>query len=220
MDGLCYFQSKRVLVVGMGNTGAEIALDLAEHGIETYLSVRSEVNIVPRDILGRPTQLSARMLDKLPFGIGKMLGSLSAKLAIGDLTPYGLTRSQMHPIDQLKTLGKTPVIDLGTVAQIKKGNIQVVGDLRAFNNHGVVTEDGRELAVEAVILATGYKAGLSSFIDNTDDLLDDHGLPKSWKGEGAYTGLYFVGFDNYKLGGILGTIYSDSEKIVRDIVKE
>ena len=50
------FAGERVLVVGMGNTGAEIALDLAEHGVAVALSVRSPVNIVQRDVLGRPTQ--------------------------------------------------------------------------------------------------------------------------------------------------------------------
>src|SRR5206468_1821441 len=53
------FSGQRVLVIGMGNTGAEIALDLAEHRVAVALSVRSPLNIVYRDVLGRPTQLTS-----------------------------------------------------------------------------------------------------------------------------------------------------------------
>jgi len=52
------FVDQRVLVVGAGNTGAEIALDLAEHGARPTMALRSQVNILPRDFLGMPTQLT------------------------------------------------------------------------------------------------------------------------------------------------------------------
>ena len=60
------YQGKKVLVVGLGNTGAEIALDMVENGVEPIISVRSPTNIVPRDFAGKPTQLTAIQLAKLP----------------------------------------------------------------------------------------------------------------------------------------------------------
>ncbi|HZW73120.1 MAG TPA: NAD(P)/FAD-dependent oxidoreductase, partial [Caldimonas sp.] len=69
------FAGKRVLVVGMGNTGAEIALDLAEQGVATTLSVRSPVNVVLRDVLGRPTQKTSIVLGSLPRRLGDALAS-------------------------------------------------------------------------------------------------------------------------------------------------
>jgi cation diffusion facilitator CzcD-associated flavoprotein CzcO len=54
------YRGSRVLVIGMGNTGAEIALDLSEAGIPVWLSVRGEVNIVPRDLNGRPVQVTTK----------------------------------------------------------------------------------------------------------------------------------------------------------------
>ena len=72
---------------------------------------------------------------------------------------------------------------------------------------------------DAVILATGYRAQLHDFLGNVDGLLDKYNLPKSPIGEGQYQGLYFVGFDNYKLGGLLGTIFNDSKMIVDAIIK-
>jgi cation diffusion facilitator CzcD-associated flavoprotein CzcO len=201
----------------MGNTGAEVALDLAESQVQNYLSVRSPVNIVPRDVLGRPAQLTAKMLDKLPFRIGKMISRFSTRLIIGDLTKYGLQQSTKDPVDQLKQTGQTPVIDLGTVAKIKDGSIKIVPDIDHFVINGVVLKNGDFLEIDAVILATGYQSGIGQLLEDTHDLLDQYGLPKNCIGSGQFEGLYFLGFDNYKLGGILGTIYADSEKIAEVI---
>ncbi|NND31844.1 MAG: NAD(P)/FAD-dependent oxidoreductase [Saprospiraceae bacterium] len=213
------FVGKRVLVIGMGNTGAEIALDLAEQEIENYLSVRSPVNIVPRDVFGKPAQLTAKMLEKLPFNLGKIISKVSTRLIIGDLTKFGLQHSRMHPVDQLKQTGQTPVIDLGTVDQIKKGKIKVMDEIDHFNPDGVSFKSGRQVQVDAVIFATGYRTGIENILENTEGLFDKHGLPKDCIGTGDYRDLYFLGFDNYKLGGLLGTIYIDSEKIAQVLSK-
>ncbi|MEL6590066.1 MAG: NAD(P)/FAD-dependent oxidoreductase, partial [Bacteroidota bacterium] len=126
------FKGKETLVIGMGNTGAEIALDLAEAGVKTYLSVRSPITIVPRDVMGNPVQLTARKLDKLPFGLGDWIGTQVRKFVIGNLQPYGVPLSKVHPAQQLRETGKTPVIDLGTVGQIKAGNIQMRHNIDHF----------------------------------------------------------------------------------------
>lgn len=70
------FIGQRVLVVGMGNTGAEIALDLAEQGAHATLSVRAPLNIVRRDVLGRPTHLTALALSHLPTRMADAIASL------------------------------------------------------------------------------------------------------------------------------------------------
>ncbi len=212
------YNGQKVLVVGMGNTGAEIALDLAEHDIEVYLSVRGPVNIVPRDINGRPTQLTARILAKLPFGLGDWLGTAIRKIVIGDLQKYGLESSAVPPAVQLRETGKTPVIDLGTVALIKKRKIKVIGAIQSFYDDGVVLTNGTRMPFDEVVLATGYTPDIEQFFEDPEDLLDQHGAPKAPIGIGRFKGLYFIGFDNYKLGGILGTIFKDSEKVVDTIL--
>ena len=119
------FAGERVLVVGMGNTGAEIALDLAEHGVAVALSVRSPINIVHRDVLGRPTQQTSIMLARLPPAIGDALARLLCDVTVGDIGRYGLPRSRVSPLRQLREQGRTPVIDVGTLARIKSGEIAV-----------------------------------------------------------------------------------------------
>lgn len=211
------FHDQKVLVVGMGNTGAEIALDLSEHDVETYLSVRSPVNIVPRDTFAGPTQLTALRLSKLPIGLGDRLGNLLRTLMVGNLSKYGIQTPKLAPAAQLRTFGKTPVIDIGTVAQIKAGKIKVLPGIQRFEKDGVIFSNGKKHPFDTVILATGYHAKLQDFLEPTEDLLDAQGFPKVVIGNGKLEGLYFLGFDNYVAGGILGVIYRDSEKIANSI---
>ncbi|MDH3712142.1 MAG: NAD(P)/FAD-dependent oxidoreductase, partial [Cyclobacteriaceae bacterium] len=173
------FHNQRVLVVGMANTGAEIALDLAEQNITILLSVRGPVSIVPRDLNGRPTQVTARLLEKIPFGWGDQLGNLIRLIYIGSLEKYGLTASRIPPAIQLKKTGKTPVIDIGTVQKIKEGKIKVIPDIKTFTKDGVEDTEGRLHKINSVILATGYKAQLDNFLFDTTDLLDQYDVPKS-----------------------------------------
>jgi len=87
------FRGRRVLVVGMGNTGAEIALDLAEQGATAALSVRSPLNVVYRDVLGRPTQLTSMALARLPERWGDAIARWLCTVTVGDIGRYGLQRS-------------------------------------------------------------------------------------------------------------------------------
>jgi len=208
------FSGEKVLVVGMGNTGAEIALDLSEAGVDTTISVRGPVNIVPRDVLGRPTQLTARMLARLPKGLADRLGSLLRRLTVGDLTDYGIATPQIAPLAQLREKGKTPVIDVGTVEAIKKGGIAVRPAVAHVEADRVVFSDGREGRYDSVIFATGYRPMLKELLPDGRDLLDEGGLPRHVSGGGPSRGLFFVGFDNHRPGGVLGTVVEESTEVV------
>lgn len=213
------FLNSRTLVVGMGNTGAEVALDLVDAGVETYLSVRSAVTIVPRDVFGTPSQITGQRLEKLPFGIGNNLGMLVSKLFVGNLKKYGLRTTNMPPVQLLKETGRTPVMDLGTVKAIKQGRIKIVKAIDSFDGKRIHFASGTALDFDNVILCTGYKAQLADFISEIAPTLDKHQLPSSAIGSEGLSGIYFVGFDNYQLGGILGAIYRDSEVVSSAIKK-
>ena len=208
------FAGQRVLVVGMGNTGAEIALDLSEAGVDSTISVRGPINIVPRDVLGRPTQLTARMLARLPTGLADRLGSLLRKMTVGDLTPYGIATPEIAPLAQLRVRGKTPVIDVGTVSLIKKGLIAVRPGIDHIETDMVVFTDGRKERYDTVIFATGYRPVLEEILNAGTDVLDEKGLPRQVIGEGPSRGLFFVGFDNHRPGGVLGTVFEESKTVV------
>lgn len=212
------FANQRVLVVGMGNTGAEIALDLVEHGVRAALSVRSPVNIVYRDVLGRPTQLSSIMLSRLPPALGDAAATLLRNLSVGDLGRYGLHTAPMSPLRQLRDDGKTPVIDVGTVARIKKGDIQVYPGIQTLLHGGVRFTDGAEHPFDAVLLATGFEAALNELFPATPLALDARGMPTEVVGQGHLAGVYFVGFDVRQPGGLLRAIAAQAQLVADHIV--
>ena len=74
------FKNQRVLVVGLGNTGGELALDLLEHGSQVALSVRGPVHVVPRDFLRQPLQVTSIRTSFLPRSVRDVLAGLSRSL--------------------------------------------------------------------------------------------------------------------------------------------
>jgi cation diffusion facilitator CzcD-associated flavoprotein CzcO len=211
------FAGQRVLVVGLGNTGAEIALDLAGQGVPVSVSVRSPVNLVHRDILGRPTQLTAILISRLPAWLGDALAKLLRDVTVGDLRPYGLQTSPVSPLRQLREEGRTPVIDVGTLALIKSGAIRVRPGIEAFTADGVRFTDGTGDAFDAVILATGYQPDVASLFPGTGVPLGVKDLPAQVVGTGALDGVFFVGFDVQQGGGMLRSIAMQATEVAEAI---
>lgn len=214
------FAGQRVLVVGMGNTGAEIALDLAEAGVSVALSVRSPVNIVRRDVWGRPTQLSSIALARLPEPLGDALAMLLRRLTVGSLARWGLRTAHVSPLHQLRHEGKTPVVDVGTLARIKTGQIPVYPGIGTLVRGGVRFNDGRTRAFDTILLATGYRPLLQRLFPEQALPLDARGLPTVLHGEGELDGLHFVGYDIRQPGGLLRTIAAQAERVADRIAAE
>lgn len=213
------FAGQRVLVVGMGNTGAEIALDLAESGVRTTLSVRSPVNIVHRDVLGRPSQLTAIALSRLPTRLADAIARTVRDLTVGDLSRHGLRTSPMSPLRQLREEGKTPVIDVGTLARIRSGEIRVRPGIDRFADRGVTFADGTAGDFDSVVLATGYRSGIERLFPAGGLRLDRRGLPLEMVGTDALAGVYFVGFDVRQPGGLLRTIAIQATAVAETICR-
>ena len=206
---------RRALVVGMGNSGAEIALDLCEHGFETAISVRGPVNIVRRDTLGRPVQVTSMLLSKLPNWISDPVGRVLGRITVGNLSAYGIQQAPMAPAQQLRTLGKTPMIDVGTIDKIKAGQIRVFGGIRAFRGPVVEFTDGKTFQPDVVVLGTGYRPALDALVEGVNTFLDVRGNPKGlWSDE--LPGLFFLGFNPYS-SGILHGIHEDSGAILKQL---
>ncbi|HEX2251987.1 MAG TPA: NAD(P)/FAD-dependent oxidoreductase [Thermoanaerobaculia bacterium] len=213
------FRGRRVLVVGMGNTGAEIALDLAEHDARPVISVRGPVNIVPRDVLGRPTQRTALLLARLPPRLGDALGVVLRRLTVGDLSRWGIATPALPPAAQLREEARTPVIDVGTLARIRDGSIRVRPAIDRFLSDGVRFADGSEEPFDHVILATGYRPAIEQIVAGGEVLLDERGNPAVTSATGAHAGLHLVGFDAYTVGGLLGTIRRDALRVAQCIAE-
>lgn len=204
---------KSVLVVGMGNSGAEIALDLSLHNKETDISVRGPVNIVPRDFLGNPTQKTAKKLAILPTFIGDRIGRLVQNISMGNLKKYGLEQAKLFPAQQLREYGKTPVIDLGTIPQIKKGRIKVQPGILKLSAKEVHFKNGTQKIYDHIILATGYRSKVESFAPFVKDHLNKQGHPNKLilKSQGKNQAC-FVGFNAYA-SGLLESIHEQAIEV-------
>jgi hypothetical protein len=209
-----------VLVVGMGNTGAEIALDLCEAGVEVALSVRSAVNIVHRDVLGRPTQRTSILLGRLPPRLGHALATLLRNLTVGDLSRWGLRTPSTSPLAQLREEGRTPVIDVGTLARIRAGDILVHPGIDRLLGDSVRFTNGMQADFDSIVLATGYEAVLQDLVPDVPLGLDARGLPREAIGQGARAGLHFTGFDLQQPGGLLRTIGQQAQVVAQVVARK
>jgi cation diffusion facilitator CzcD-associated flavoprotein CzcO len=185
------FQNQRVLVIAAGNSGMEIAVDLAEQGAAWVgISQRSVPPVVPRDFLGTPAQVFAILMHAFPPGISDRVGSVFSRLAFGDLKRYGLPEPGWRPFSSRRT----PVIDAGFVAALKAGKVHLRPGVSSVIPGGVIYPDQREETFDALIFATGFRAGLEDLLE-PDGLLDAHGNPRFASGSPTdCPGLYFMGF--------------------------
>jgi cation diffusion facilitator CzcD-associated flavoprotein CzcO len=187
------FHNQRVLVVGFGNSGAEIAIDLYEHGARPSIAVRSSVNVVPREVLGVPITRIALAARVLPRRIVDAASALATRFVLGDLARAGIPLRPDSALAGIEQRRRIPVIDVGTVGLIRCGAIRLRVALERFDGRQCVFADGSREAYDAVILATGYAAGLTTMFADDSAILDDFGHPRS-HGAAAAPGLYFCGF--------------------------
>ncbi|KAK4774401.1 hypothetical protein SAY86_009336 [Trapa natans] len=210
------FRGKRVLVVGCGNSGMEVSLDLCNHNAQTSIVVRDSLHILPQEMLGTSTfGLCMCLLKWFPAHIVDRLLLLVSYFMIGDTAKYGLHRPKLGPLQLKNKAGKTPVLDVGTLSQIKSGKIEVCPGVKRIRCNSVEFVDGKVDTFDAIILATGYRSNVPLWLKETNMFSIKDGLPKkpfphTWRGK---DGLYSVGFTKR---GLLGASM-EALKIAEDI---
>ncbi|KAJ6719318.1 FLAVIN-BINDING MONOOXYGENASE-LIKE PROTEIN [Salix purpurea] len=175
---------------GLQDFGMEVSLDLCNHNASPSMVVRSSVHVLPREVLGRSTfELAATMMKRLPLWM----------------------------VDKLKdTQGKTPVLDIGALEKIRSGKIKVVPGIKRFSSGKVELVNSEILEIDSVILATGYRSNVPSWLKEneffTEDGIPKNPFPNGWKGN---AGLYAVGFTRRGLSGAS----LDAMSVALDIAK-
>ncbi len=187
------FKGARALVVGFGNSGAEIALDLAEHGVDVTLSQRSPVRVLPRDLFGVPILEFALAQRFLPPRVADFLNAPILGLTVGSLEKLGFKTARKGAMQMIAENGRTPVLDIGALKYIRSGAIKVRGAIRAFTRDGVAFAQGGEERFDAVVMATGFKPDLRALLPDARGVLDSGGRPIVSDRATAEPGLYFIG---------------------------
>ncbi|EAY83286.1 hypothetical protein OsI_38494 [Oryza sativa Indica Group] len=212
------FAGKKVLVVGCGNSGMEVSLDLCNNGAATSMVVRDKIHVLPREILGISTfGLSVFLLKWFPIKWVDALLLIFSRLILGNIEKYGLRRPKIGPLQIKCSTGKTPVLDIGALKKIKNGEIKVVPAIHCFTEDGVEFVNGCREDFDAVIFATGYKSNVPSWLKEEEFFSESDGFPRkafphSWRGK---NGLYATGFTKR---GLQGTSY-DAAMIAADIAR-
>lgn len=210
------YQGKDVLVVGAGNSGAEIAKILAAGGAaRVRLAVRTPPHVVPLQVLGVPSLFAGVLVRHIPTRIADAALGTTARLAIGDLSGHGLRRPPAGIYTQYQRTLVTPILDTGVVAAIKQGRVEIVGAVESLTGTGVVLAGGEVITPDAVIAATGYRRGLESLVGHLGVVRTD-GMPTALGGREApgTPGLHFVGY-THPFSGAIREMGIDARRLAR-----
>jgi indole-3-pyruvate monooxygenase len=188
------FRGQKVLVVGFGNSGGEIAIDLWEHAAQPSIVVRSSVNVIPRELFWIPFLFIAIPQSKLSPRLADIINAPILRLLVGDLSSYGLHKAPYGPMTQARSHARIPLIDVGTMKLIKEGHLAVRPGIQEFTLDGVKFEDGKQDSFDAVILATGFRPCVNSFLKVDSTSVDQEGTPLQSGHMAAIPGLYFCGY--------------------------
>jgi putative flavoprotein involved in K+ transport len=198
------YKGKKVLVVGTGNTGAEVATDLFEQGAaEVWWSYRTPPVILPRALVGIATQtfgimlrpLSPKIVDPIMAGVGK--------LWIGNLKKYGLPKATRGGYTAVLEDHVLPILDVGLVGAIKAGKVKPVPTIASLAGKVVTLSDGQTFEPDAVIACTGYRTALAAMLGHLD-VLDKDGIPtvSGTKQHANAPGMFFLGYTNALSGNL------------------
>ncbi len=206
------FAHKRVLVVGIGNSGAEIAVELAGAEARVAVSVRSGANVVPRSVAGIPTQYLGWGISWLPRGAQQRLTRLFG--LVGAIVRGG------NPIPRKRELSNcpdVPLIGLKLTNAIQSGSIALLPGIAGLSANGASFADGSQHGFDSIVFATGYRAAMEWMGSYADR--DECGFAKRRDRVRSleHSGLYFIGH-NYDGRGGLYNIAVDAKRIARQIV--
>lgn len=217
------YRDKDVLVVGTGNSGAEICVDLVEGGARSVrVSVRTPPAVQKRDTFGFPGQAIGVLMRHVPIPVMDRLAPAMQKAAVGDLSEYGLPLPPLGAFSRFVANDVTPILDVGLVPLLKQRKVEVVAAVDGFDGDDVLLADGTRIQPQGVIAGTGFKRGLEPLVGHLGVLEPGpRGRPVV---HGAEThpqapGLHFIGYSN-PISGMLREIAIVARRIARAVSRE
>jgi putative flavoprotein involved in K+ transport len=211
------YAGRRVLVVGTGNSGAEIALDLAQGGAaEVSLSVRTPPAVIRRDTFGVPSQLLGIATAHLPAPVVDRVARMIRRISLPDLSAQGLPAPE-QPYSEFLRRRVIPILDVGLVDEVRDGRVRVVPALERFEDGRAHFAGGGSAEVDAVVAATGFRTGLEPLVGHLG-VLDEHGEPvvHGAQEHPGVPGLHFVGFE-LTLGGTFRLVGKQANELAHAV---
>jgi hypothetical protein len=181
------FSGKKVLVIGGGNSACDVAVETSRVTEKTAISMRRGYYILPKFIMGIPTDVFGSRMAFLPVKLRYMLSGIVARLVIGKNQWYGLP-----PFSE--PFGAThPTVNSELLYKLRHGDIEPHGDIDHFEGKEVFFKDGSSGEFDAIIACTGYILAHPFFKSNFIDYSSD--APPLWLKmfHEKYRNLYFIG---------------------------
>ncbi|MBW1600382.1 NAD(P)/FAD-dependent oxidoreductase [Streptomyces sp. JJ38] len=204
-----------VLVVGAGNTGTEIATELAAGGAaRVRLAVRNAPHLVRRSTAGWPAQAGHVLLHRLPTPVTDRAAALWRRLTVPDLAAQGLPQPEAGLYTRARE-GRPPVVDSGFVRAVRRGEVEPVAAVESFEGEKVHLADGSIIAPQAVIAATGYRNGLEELVAHLG-VLDGRGRPQPPGRGSTAPGLYFTGYTD-PVSGPLRRLAKEADRLAATV---
>ncbi|MBD3941940.1 NAD(P)/FAD-dependent oxidoreductase [Microbacterium sp. NEAU-LLC] len=141
---------KRVLIIGAGNSGCDIAVDAVHHAAAVDMSVRRGYYFVPRYLFGKPSD-TLNQGKPLPTRLKQALDSRVLKAFTGDPVRFGF------PKPDYKIYESHPIVNTLILNHLGQGDLRIMPDIDRFDGHTVHFRDGSSAEYDTVLLATGYK---------------------------------------------------------------
>lgn len=153
-------EGKRVLVVGAGNSGCDIAAESATHACKTFLSTRRGYYYMPKYFFGTPVdQVGERLLNLgLPLRMRRLVGKVTYRVAVGDLSRYGAKKPD-H-----KLFETHPIVNAQLPYYIAHGDVTPMPDIQRLDGETVYFADGTSEQIDLIVYATGFRI-VFPFID-------------------------------------------------------
>jgi cation diffusion facilitator CzcD-associated flavoprotein CzcO len=214
------YKGKRVLVVGSGSSGMEIAYDLSTGAAETvWLSVRTPPNLLPRNgPAGLPNDVISIPLYHLPARIADRVAASARRQAFGDLSAFGLPLPAEGPFVRAHRLHVAPsIVDADVIDAVRDKAVEIAGAVTSFDDDHVVLSDGSRIPADTVICATGYRPNLAELVGHLG-VLTPQGLPTAQAPTPAARGLYFLGL--LSRPSLIGYVAKQSRALARRICAE
>lgn len=212
------FKRQNVLVIGFGNSACEIAVDLVEQGAKPSMSVRSAVNVIPREIFGIPVLELSLLMKNLSPKIADFISAPLVNWSIGDLKKIGLKKLPYGPLEEIRREGKIPLLDIGTIDQIRKGKIKIYDGIELIEGETIHFKNGQKGNFDAIIAGIGYERNYNQIVHVEKDRFVDLKVCTNQQKYFGKDGLYFCGYWVSPTGQFR-EISLDAKKIALDITK-
>jgi dimethylaniline monooxygenase (N-oxide forming) len=201
-DGM---EGRNVLVLGIGNSATDIAVETSRVSNMTFLAMRRGAHVIPKYLKGRPTdELGSELTSRLPLALQRSMYARFLKTAQGEMESYGLPRPD-H-----KLLEAHPTISSDLLPRIGHGRIKVRPNIERLEGDRVRFTDGSTEPVDVIIYCTGYKISFP-FLGPEVISAEDNRIPLYRRVVAPdHPGLYFIGLIQ-PLGAIMPIAELQSE---------